>query len=269
MPDSTPVNAADSGLQVETAFVRNRNALLARADFGPLYVDIYLHLAEHGIRRSAEADLLFKRCLAAFVLHVATRPWNELSAWTLHFDKLGLNIFLTADNETGAVTGRLFDEDVKVMGTSLFYADVIRGREPMRRSAIEFEGDDFLAAIGGFYARSEQRGLRVYDQGDDTLVMLIEHPDCDHAWFSTLDAEGALRIDQTETIAPLERRVYRWHCGCNQGRMLEVLAPSFREDPEALFQGDPSIEMRCPRCGARHVVTREALEAFVGGGSGT
>ena len=31
------------GLDVRTYFVRERNALLARADFGELYVDYYLH----------------------------------------------------------------------------------------------------------------------------------------------------------------------------------------------------------------------------------
>jgi hypothetical protein len=34
MPESTPVNPAESGLDVATQFVRSRRALLARADFG-------------------------------------------------------------------------------------------------------------------------------------------------------------------------------------------------------------------------------------------
>jgi molecular chaperone Hsp33 len=45
--------------------------------------------------------------------------------------------------------------------------------------------------------------------------------------------------------------------------MLEVLAPAMRDDPDALFGGEPKLEIRCPRCGARHVVTREALDAHV------
>jgi molecular chaperone Hsp33 len=44
---------------------------------------------------------------------------------------------------------------------------------------------------------------------------------------------------------------------------MEVLTPTMKQDPQALFGGDPKLEIRCPRCGARHTITREALEAFV------
>jgi molecular chaperone Hsp33 len=45
--------------------------------------------------------------------------------------------------------------------------------------------------------------------------------------------------------------------------MMEVLAPTMKADPQALFEGENSIEIRCPRCGARHVITRESMEAFI------
>lgn len=265
MPESTPVNTDDPGLEVGTFFVRNRNALLARADFGQLYVDYYIHLADHKIRYSPEQDALFKRALAGFVLHCASRPWNELTAWTLHFEEAGLNLFLTGDNETGAVTGRIFDEDVKKMGANLFYADVIRGKQPRRRSVAQFEGDDPLDAIQAFYAHSEQRGVRAFALAEENFALLCEHPDLDREWFRTIGLDGVRTIDSSETVANLEKRVYRWHCGCNQGRMLEVLAPVFRHDPDGVFGGDERIEMRCPRCGARHAITREAIEAYVAG----
>ena len=96
--------------------------------------------------------------------------------------------------------------------------------------------------------------------------MLTEHPDCDLPWFRGLTPAAVRTLDQTATLALMERRVYRWHCGCNQQRMMEVLTPTMKHDPEALFGGDPKIEIRCPRCGGRHTITREALEAFVAGG---
>jgi molecular chaperone Hsp33 len=61
----------------------------------------------------------------------------------------------------------------------------------------------------------------------------------------------------------LERRISRWYCGCNHERMREVLAPTMRQDPKALFGEGEKLEIRCPRCGARHAITREAMEAFV------
>lgn len=260
--ESTPVNPAEPGLEVRTYFVRNRNALVAEADFADLFVDYYLHLANQQIRPAPEHDALFKRALAGFVLHCASRPWNELTAWTINFQQPLVNLFLTGDNENGAVTGRVFEDNVRVLPENLFFADVVRGGQPKRRSTVSFQSPDPLEAIEHFYRQSEQRGARYFQLAEESFVMVSEHPDCDLAWFRGLTAEDVRDLEQNETTVPMERRIQRWHCGCNQQRILEVLAPAFKAGPENLFDGDEKLEIRCPRCGARHAVTREALEAF-------
>jgi molecular chaperone Hsp33 len=263
MAETTPPNTADAGLEVRTYFVRNRSVLLARADFGDLFVDYYLHLSANQIRVAPEHDAMFKRALAGFTLHCASRPWNEMTAWTINFQSPLVNLFLTGDNENGAVTGRVFDENVKEGPESLFFADVVRGNQPKRRSMVSFDGDDPLKAVEKFYAQSEQRRARYFQIGEEEFVMVTEHPDCDLPWLDALTADQIRGIDQTDTLVLMERRIQRWHCGCNQRRMLEVLAPSMKEDPEALFGNEAKLEIRCPRCGARHTVTREAMEAFI------
>jgi molecular chaperone Hsp33 len=263
MPETTPPNTADAGLEVRTYFVRDRNALIARAEFGELFVDYYLHLSSNQIKVAPEHDAMFKRALAAFTLHCASRPWNEMTAWTINFQQPLVNLFLTGDNGTGAVTGRVFDENVKEGPENLFFADVVRGSQPTRRSAVTFEGADPIAAVEKFYAQSEQRGARYFQLAEEEFAMVTEHPDCDLAWFRSLTPEKMRDLDQTETLALMERRICRWHCGCNQDRMMEVLTPTMKTDPDALFGDEPKLEIRCPRCGARHTITREALEAFV------
>jgi molecular chaperone Hsp33 len=263
MPETTPPNTADAGLEVPTLFVRERNALLARASFSDLYVDYYLHLGEQQMRPAPEPDGMFKRALAAFTLHCASRPWNELTAWTINFQRPLVNLFLTGDNGTGAVTGRIFDENVKELPENLFYADVVRGREPKRRSAVTFTGPDPIAAAEKFYAQSEQRIARYFQLAEEEFAMVTELPDCDLTWLRELTPDHVRDLAVTEILSPMERRIYRWHCGCNQARMMEVLAPTMRQDPQELFGDDEKLEIRCPRCGARHTITREALEAFV------
>ena len=263
MPETTPPNTADAGLEVRTDFVRGRNALVARASFSELFVDYYLHLGANQIRLASEPDAMFKRALAAFTLHCASRPWNELTAWTINFQSPLVNLFLTGDNGTGAVTGRVFEGNVKEGPASLFFADVVRGNQPKRRSAVTFTGSDPMAAAENFYAQSEQRGARYFQLDAEEFALVTENPDCDLTWFHGLTAEGVRGLVGAEALAPLERRIYRWHCGCNQTRMMEVLAPALQDDPDVLFGGEPKLEIRCPRCGARHAITREALEAFV------
>jgi molecular chaperone Hsp33 len=265
MAETTPPNTADAGLEVRTYFVRNRNVLVARAELGDLFVDYYLHLGANQIRVEPEHDRLFKRALAAFTLHSASRPRNELMAWTINVQEPLVNLFLTGDNGTGAVTGRVFDENVKEGPQNLFFADVVRGQQPKRRSAVTFSGSDPMAAVEAFYVQSEQRGARYFQLAEEEFAMATEHPDCDMDWFCNLTPDHVRTLDQAETLVLMERRIYRWHCGCNQSRMMEVLAPTMKQDPEGLFDGDPKIEIRCPRCGARHTITREALEAFVAG----
>ena len=263
MPEPTPPNPADAGLEVSSQFVRSRNALLVRADLGALFVDYYLHLGANQMKIAPEPDAIFKRALAAFVLHGAAQPRNVMTAWTINFQAPLVNVFLTGDNETGAVTGRVFTDNVRELPENLFYADVVRGREPRRRSTVSFVGADPIAAAEKFYAQSEQRAARFFQLAEEEWAMVCEHPDCDLPWFRALTADRVRELAKTETLAQLERRVVRWHCGCNQTRMLEVLAPAMRQDPASLFHEDKKIEIRCPRCGARHAVTREALEAFV------
>jgi molecular chaperone Hsp33 len=236
--------------------VRSRNVLLARAEFSALYVDYYLHLADQGLRPEADHDAVFKRALAGFVLHAASRPWNEHLAWTLNLQDPRVNLFLVGDNETGEVAGRIFTENVREGERSLFYCDVVRGRAPKRRSAVEFSGNDPLVAAEAFYAQSEQRLGRFFQPAEEEFVLAMEHPDCDLAWLEGLTVEAVRRLETEETVVPLERRVLRWHCGCNPGRMMEILAPSMRHDPEELFGTEAEIEIRCPRCAGRHAIRR-------------
>ena len=64
------------GLQVRSYFVRERNALVARADFGELYVDYYLHQGQYGYSHTPSHDGMLKEALAALTLHCAGAPWS-------------------------------------------------------------------------------------------------------------------------------------------------------------------------------------------------
>jgi molecular chaperone Hsp33 len=255
--------APADGLEVRSYFVRHRNALLARADFGELYVDYYLHLAAHGIKVAADADRLFKETLAALTLHLAARPHNELAAWTVNFQSPLVNVFVTGDNETHGVTVRSFTEHVKVAARNFFYADVVRGTEPSRRSSVDFTGSDVFAAVEKYYRQSEQRPARLFRFAEEDFVMVSAQPDCDLDWLAALTDADLRALDQREQLSLLEQRRYRWHCGCDQQRLLSLLAPAMRRDPDELFGQDATVSVTCPRCGSRYVITREALEAFL------
>jgi molecular chaperone Hsp33 len=261
-------NEEPEGLQVRSYFVRNRNALVARADFGELYVDYYLHQGLHDYRHAPAHDAMLKDALAALTLHCASRPWNETTAWTLHFSAPLLNIFVTGDNGRAAVVGQLFTDGVKEDGRNLLMSDIVRGDarhgwEEPRRSMVELRDADVFAAVERFYEQSEQRPARLFRHGEEDFVMVSAQPDCDMAWFEALDADAIRVMDQSEELSLLETRFYRWDCGCDHRRMMSVLAPIARRDAVGLFGDEDALRMSCPRCGARYAITREQIEAFI------
>lgn len=261
---SEPSAALPSGAEVTIDFVRHRNVLLVRADLSPLFVDYYLHLAEHKLHPAPAHDRLFKDALAAFALHCASRPRFEHLAWTIGLQDPRLNLFLTGDNEDCTVAGRIFTENVREAERNVFYSDLLprRGAEK-RRSVVNFDGADMFRAVETYYAESEQRTARYFDLGDDHYAMLVSHPDCDEAWLRAVDLAGVKTLAETETLPRIERRAYRWNCGCNQQKILGALAPAAREDMAGMFHDDEAIQVQCPRCAAAHVITREAMEAFL------
>jgi molecular chaperone Hsp33 len=261
--DATTPPTPEEGIEVRSHFIRTRNAVVIRAAFSELYVDYFLHLAAHHIHPAEEHVLLFKDALAAFVLHCTARPRYEMTAWTVHFEDPMLNIFLTADTEEEAVAGRVLADNVRHMGANHLYSDVVHHGKPPRRSSINFSGRNAFLAAEAFYLQSEQRPAKFFELGPEEFAMVCSHPDCDEPWFESLTAESVRALCQTETLSLLERRRYAWRCGCNEQKLFRVLAPVMRRDPSELFGADPSVQVNCPRCAAKHVVTREAMESFI------
>ena len=249
---------------ITVEFVRGRNALLVRGELSLLFVDYYLHLADHGLKYTPEQDGLFKEGLAAFTLHCAALPQREHLAWTINFQQPRLNLFFAGDNEDSLVVGRLFTDNVREAEHNFFYTDTVpsRGAET-RRSVVNFTGASVFRAAETCYRESEQRAARYFDLGDDNFALLISHPDCDTTWFESVEGSALLDLKQTETLALIERRGYRWDCGCSQQKILAALAPAARTNPDEVFGVDEVIHIQCPRCAASHTITREAMEAYL------
>jgi molecular chaperone Hsp33 len=256
-------NSVDPGIEVRTYFARGRNALVARAEFSELYAALYLHRMDSGSGLDESSDKLLRDALAAVTLHSASRPWKEMVAWTVNFQDPLVNVFVSGNNTLGTVVGNVFTENVKTSPTGLFYADIISDNVPPRRSVVEFSGRKFLRAVETFYLQSEQRLARFFRYEEEDLVMVMAQPDADLDWIKALDEQAIRRLDKDVELGLLEKRRYRFECGCNQEQMLAMLAPVMRQQPDELFQGEEVIRVHCPRCGARHTITRESLEAHV------
>ena len=248
--------AEEGVVLVDCCFVREHNALLCSADFGPLFMDMYLHLGQNGVVWGGGADEKWKLLLAALVLHAASRPQADTCAWTLHLESAGMNLFGVAENPTGHVTGQVFTEHVRPVGGNVLHAELAGPGGLRRRSSVDFKGDDILLAAADYYVRSEQRPARYFELGGDQFALLTAQPDCDTDWLASVDGNGLAALLRDLAHPPLERRPYRFCCGCSPVRVAGVLAPALRGDLDGIFGDDAHITVACPRCGTRHQLAR-------------
>lgn len=249
-------------LEVRCYFVRERNALAVRGQFESLYVDYYLHLMQHDIRNDEQPDQWLKDGVAALTLHLASRPWGEAAAWTVNLQNPLLNLFVTGSNRQGNVTGRVFTEDVKKAGANQFISQLTNDGQPLRQSTVEFDAIDLFGVVEKYYRQSEQRPARYFRHDEEDFVMVTAQPDCDLAWFESLDDEAIRRLDEEEELSLLETRQYRFDCGCSAERIYPIIATMPESAISGLFDEEENAVAGCPRCGANFKLTREGLEAF-------
>lgn len=257
MPDPNP-----SLIEVRTYFVRGRNALVARAEFSPLYIDYYLHRADHDLVYENEHDAMLKEALAALTLHLASRPQEESCGWTFNFQEPRLNLFVTGSSRPGHVSGRVFTEDVREFGKNLLIGQTTRPNQPPVQTLVEFASDGIFPAVEMYYAQSEQRLARLFQYEDEDIVMISAQPDCDEPWLASLSATDIRTLDEVEQLSLLERRTYVWNCGCSVERLYPILGKLAEGDLNEIFGGEEIITLTCPRCGARYRAAREQFDAW-------
>ncbi len=259
---SQMLNPDLSVVEIRSYYVRQRNVLLVRGRFSPLYLDYYLHLMQHGIKHPSALDQMLKDALAGVTLHLASRPQDEGCAWTINLNDPLVNLFVTGSSRPGRVTGRLFTEDVRDSGKSLFIAQTTRPHMQPRQSMIEIQGTDMLATIESFYTQSEQRLTRVFRLDDEEFLQLSAEPDCDEEWLRNLTAADIAELEKTEHLTLLETRGYVFDCGCTTDRLFPLLTRLPDDDLDYVF-ADGEATITCPRCGAIFRTPRAVFEEWL------
>ncbi len=256
--------AENEPIEVLSYYIRQRNALAVRGDFGVLYRDYYLHLMQHGIRYGEDLDAILKEAIAGLTLHLASRPWREAIAWTMSWQSPPFNLFVTGSNRQGNVTGRVFTEDIRPRDSNLFFSQTTADGEPSRQSTIEPDSLSMFETVEQYYKQSEQRPARIFRYADEDFVLIAAQPDCDLPWFESLSDSTIRNLDRDEELSLLERRSYVFDCGCDLFKLLPVIDGLSPEAQDEVFgdRTDATVSFTCPRCGAVYGLTREMLEAY-------
>ncbi len=244
--------------KVESIFVRHRNVLMVRGQFTPIYTDYYIHLMEQKLRHKEGLDQKLKDLMSLLALHLTARPWAETIAWTINTRAPRVNYFVTGSSTYENITGHLFTENVREADRDILYSQTLIQGGETRKSSVELSSDDPLQWVEDYYSQSEQRPARAFRLADEHYALLAAQPDADLDWLNGLTTEDVEKLLTTEETKLLETRKFKFHCGCSVEKILPALK-SWKDKKDELFKGDPAIEVSCPRCGAKFLITPDMI----------
>ncbi|MEC9327852.1 MAG: Hsp33 family molecular chaperone HslO [Verrucomicrobiota bacterium] len=248
----------ENSIEVRCYFVRHRNALAVRGNFGPIYMDHYLHLMQHQIRTNPDNDQKLKDALAGIALHLASRPWDEVSAWTIHFSDPLMNLFVTGNSNEGNIIGRTFTKGIRDDKRNLFITQINNFPKEPRRSAIDFKASaSIFQIIQEYYKQSEQRLVKFFNYSEEEFVFISAQPECDEDWLLSLNDEAIRSLDKDEELSLLEKRHYSYRCGCTKERIITALATTSKDE---VLGNKESVNIECPRCAAITVISSKDFD---------
>jgi len=199
-----------------------RELVLAWGCFSELFQAYRTHVERWAGLPDSRSLVMVCQGLAATTLHLSCRPEDESVAWTLNIKKPPLNIFLVGDNLEFITTGRIYTQGVKTTESSRLFVEAQRPRQKPYQSMVEVTGLDVLDIFEQYYAKSEQNQARFMKLDREDFLMIQGLPQANWKWIRSLSIENA-KIWLEEGLRDIGARLYRFQCGCNPQKILEVV----------------------------------------------
>jgi len=245
---------------------RRRELLVTRGDPRPLGRELELHHLASAIEYDAFTAGLVRRGLYAIALYMLSRPRFETLGWTVNIQEPRRNLFLAGSAGDGTVIGRAFVENVQPAPRNLFYAQTCRSFGDPQTSYVEVEGTDIYRIVEQFCRMSDQQPVRFFTRSEEDVALASVLPDADPEMLESIDPDVVFGLPGEKDVKLIGERSIRLLCGCDTGRITKILVTLYQDEPEELFRGDEAIEAECPRCGAKHIVSRAMFDAALEAG---
>ncbi|MCA8962326.1 MAG: hypothetical protein KDC38_17495 [Planctomycetes bacterium] len=218
---------------------------------------------DHARRWDREPDpfeaVIVRQALTAAGLHLASLHKNQSVAWTINLNDPALNVFVAGDVIDGHIVARLFTENIETAETSRVYCQTQQPNSPVRQTVIDVEGLDVLVMFEQLGQRSDQQLVRYFDHDDGRSSMVLGLPGADPEWIHGLEHDDVPGLVRDPDAHLLETRLFTFACGCTEERMRSVVGAAYSGRLDELFQGEPGLQVQCPRCGHEWLLRREDL----------
>ncbi len=250
--------------QILTQLERRRDVLLSSGDPRPLHRDLELHLLSIGSTLDPFALQILKDGLSALAFYMVSRPRIDTFGWTISLKSPPLNLFFTGSASDGSVIGRAFADHVQPGPRNVFVAQTIRPNAESQVSSVEVDGVDIFAMVEHFCATSDQHPVRFFHGDDEEVLLISALPEADRKWLAELETAEAFGLASEASLKRISRHEITFRCGCDRDRIARIVSNLYKDDPQDLFRGEPTVEAECPRCGTKHSISRQDFEKLPG-----
>lgn len=244
---------------VERFILRRHDAMLGFGDFGAFFDAYHQHVRKWNLPLDPLGTVMMHQALAGAALQLSFRVVDETTGWTVNIDQPAANIFMSGGGPQSTLTGQYFVEDVESTGESRLFVQRSHPKRETTRSVLTVQGIDLFEIFEDYFQRSEQLAVRFVELSSAEMAAVYALPGADVDWIRGLDG-AAIRELRDEAHEPIESRTFTFACGCDGERMARALVGMYRDEPEVIFQGDPVIEAKCPRCGTLWAIDRDLFD---------
>jgi len=251
--------------RITTYLERRHDMLLSVGAPWPLHRDLELHLLSIGVKHDPFSLQLLKDGLSAIAFYMVSRPRFDTFGWTISLQDPPLNLFVTGSAADSTVVGRVFSGNVQPAPRGLFIVQTVRPRGEPQTSSVEVDGVDIFAMLEHYTEKSDQQPVRFFHEEEGRVLQVASLPDADHEWLRRIQGPEAFELLETGDLKLLSEHAVTFRCGCDRDRILHIVRDLYKGSADDLFLGDPSVEAECPRCGTKHLLTREDFLASGGG----
>lgn len=265
----------DNGARFFTYLDRNHDAIVTLGESEAIHRELDLHLLALGVELDSSLRRLLRDGLTAMSLYMFARPRFEYFGWTIHIEEPLVNVFVAGMTREGAVVGRVFTEGVLASGRNTFFCQTGRAFGELQTSSVDVDGADIFDLVEQYSVRSDQQLLRFLKGEGSRAALIAALPGTDRKWAAMATLEELDSSISVGELKLLREQDVTFRCGCDTVQIAKLVAGLYEEEPEDLFRGDSQVEVECPRCGAKHGLTRALFDLHLprnlpgeGGGGG-
>jgi hypothetical protein len=237
--------------------IEDTHLLVVRGSIAPVIAGMSAYNERHRITPPhEERNALIQELLAATALSAISLAERESWGWSLTFRGMNIGFFVGVEPE-GMICLRILDAET---GKASVMVQRQKAGLHMTQSHITPETQSPREMVEQYFAEVDQTRTRLEVREDGEGILVHALPGGQFDAVRTLSAEklfeyidGAIGAGRVKDIGDV---LLFYECRCSEAMITGMVDSMAESDRKDLFGDLPQLEIVCPRCGRKYLVTR-------------